>query len=280
MIAMALANDPEILIADEPTTALDVTVQARILRLIQDIQKKLEMTVILITHDLTIVETIADRVAVMHEGKLIETGEVKKIFKSPKQEYTKKLLGAAPKGRAVEAEEKAPEVLKADNLKVYFPIKKGFLGKIVDHVKAVDGVDFTIKEGHTLGVVGESGSGKSTLGYAAMRIVSSEGDIIFDGDPIHSFDSKTMRPLRKKMQMVFQDPFASLNPRMSIAQIISEGLLVHEKELSKAEVEKRVDKALSQVGLDTSIKNRYPHEFSGGQRQRIGISRAIILNPK
>ncbi len=280
MIAMALANEPDILIADEPTTALDVTIQVQILELLKELQQQNNMAILLITHDLTIVENIADRVLVMHQGKIVETGKVKNVFANPQANYTKHLLSAAPKGNPVKPSKDAKEIISTDNLKVHFPIKKGMFGRVSDYVKAVDGVSINLKEGHTLGIVGESGSGKSTLAYAILRLISSEGKIIFNGEEIHNKNNKQMLPFRKDMQMVFQDPFASLNPRMSIEQIISEGLEAHNIGESKQERQEIISTALEDVGLEADFRMRYPHEFSGGQRQRIGIARSLVLNPK
>jgi len=281
MIAMALANEPDILIADEPTTALDVTVQASILQIIKDLQNKMDMSVILITHDLTIVENIADRVVVMHQGTVVENGDVKDIFTNPQDDYTKELISSAPSGDPVDLGDKEyKDLLTINNIKVHFPIKKGLFNKTVDYVKAVDDIDLCLKRSHTLGIVGESGSGKSTLAYAILRLISSQGKINFDGRSIDDLKEHDFRQIRKKIQIVFQDPFASLNPRMTIEQIISEGLVVHHKNLSKEEIRNHVDESLRQLSLDTDIKSRYPHEFSGGQRQRICIARALILKPE
>lgn len=279
MIAMALANRPEILIADEPTTALDVTIQAQILNLLKDLQKNLGMAILLITHDLTIVKNLADRVAIMRDGKIIEQGFVREVFNKPKQSYTKKLLNSSPSGEPVKIQSKN-EVMSADNLQVHFPLKPGFFGKAKGYVRAVDGVDIKIKEGQTLGVVGESGSGKSTLAYALLRLADSKGDIKFLGRDIQKIGRGDLKKLRQKMQIVFQDPFSSLNPRLSVGQIIGEGLDAHNLAADKKERERMIDRALLDVGLTPSVKNRYPHEFSGGQRQRIGVARAIVLKPR
>lgn len=280
MIAMALANEPDLLIADEPTTALDVTIQAQILDLLKEIQKRRNMAILFITHDLGIVRRLADRVCVMTKGQIVEQGAVKDIFTSPQHAYTKKLLAAEPKGTAEPLPQSAPLLLKADHLKIWFPIKRGFLQRTVGHIKAVDGVSLALHEGETLGVVGESGSGKTTLGLALLRLISSEGPIVWLGSSIDSYSSKMMRPLRRDMQIVFQDPFGSLSPRLSIADIIAEGLEVHQPHLSEKERETLVSSALYDVGLDPETRHRYPHEFSGGQRQRIALARAIVLNPK
>ena len=280
MIAMALANEPDLLIADEPTTALDVTIQAQILDLLKEIQKRRNMAILFITHDLGIVRRLADRVCVMTKGQIVEQGAVKDIFTAPQHDYTKKLLAAEPKGIAEPLPQSAPLLLKADHLKIWFPIKRGFLQRTVGHIKAVDGVSLALHEGETLGIVGESGSGKTTLGLALLRLISSDGPIIWLGSSINSYSSKMMRPLRRDMQIVFQDPFGSLSPRLSIADIIAEGLEVHQPHLSEKERETLVSSALHDVGLDPETRHRYPHEFSGGQRQRIALARAIVLNPK
>lgn len=280
MIAMALANEPDLLIADEPTTALDVTIQAQILDLLKEIQKRRNMAILFITHDLGIVRRLADRVCVMTKGQIVEQGAVKEIFTTPKHDYTKKLLAAEPKGTAEPLPQSAPLLLKADHLKIWFPIKRGFLQRTVGNIKAVDGVSLALHEGETLGVVGESGSGKTTLGLALLRLISSEGPIVWLGSSIESHSSKMMRPLRRDMQIVFQDPFGSLSPRLSIASIIAEGLEVHQRNLSEKEREDLVSSALRDVGLDPETRHRYPHEFSGGQRQRVALARAIVLNPK
>jgi microcin C transport system ATP-binding protein len=280
MIAMALANQPKLLIADEPTTALDVTVQAQILKLLADLKAKSGMSLLFITHDLGIVRKIADRVCVMTKGKIVETGKTAEIFANPQHEYTRHLLAAEPKGEPPLTDHSSPIVMRGENVKVWFPIRKGLMRRTVDHVKAVDGIDVTIRAGQTLGIVGESGSGKTTLGLALSRMISSEGAIKFAGGDINALSFKQMRPLRREMQIVFQDPFGSLSPRMSISDIIAEGLLVHEPKLSPGERDGRVVAALNEVGLDPSLRFRYPHEFSGGQRQRIAIARAMVLNPR
>lgn len=279
MIAMALANEPDLLIADEPTTALDVTIQAQILELLRDLQQKLGMAVLLITHDLGIVRRTADRVAVMTDGDVVEQGPVAQVFDHPAHAYTQMLLAAEPKGDPVAADTSADEILAADDLKVWFPIKRGLLKRTVGHVKAVDGVSVKLRAGQTVGVVGESGSGKTTLGLALLRLQSSEGAIRFDGKDIHGASWAEMRPLRREMQIVFQDPYGSLSPRMTIGEIIAEGLNTHGVR-EEAEVEKRLASALQEVGLKPFMARRYPHEFSGGQRQRIAIARAIVLEPR
>ncbi|NUB27115.1 ABC transporter ATP-binding protein [Azospirillum brasilense] len=279
MIAMALANEPDLLIADEPTTALDVTIQAQILELLKDLQHRFGMALLLITHDLGVVRKMADRVCVMNQGEIVEQAEVADIFARPQHPYTRKLLAAEPKGDPLTPPADAPEVMAADNLKVWFPIKKGLLRRTVDHVRAVDGVSVNVRQGHTVGVVGESGSGKTTLGLALLRLHASEGAIRFDGKDIQGWQAKKLRGLRREMQVVFQDPYGSLSPRLSVGQIIGEGLTIHGIG-SGAERDAMVAKALEEVGLDPSSRHRYPHEFSGGQRQRIAIARALVLKPK
>jgi microcin C transport system ATP-binding protein len=279
MIAMALANEPDLLIADEPTTALDVTVQAQILTLLAEIRARLGMSLLFITHDLGIVRRIADRVCVMNGGKIVEQGPVEQVFTAPKHPYTKALLAAEPKPDPAPPRPNAPVVMSADNLKVWFPIKRGFLRQTVGHIKAVDGVSLAVRKGETLGVVGESGSGKTTLGLALLRLISSDGPIVFLGNNIQGLRFKQLLPFRRDMQIVFQDPFGALSPRMSVGDIVAEGLTVHQKALSQEEREERVVKALEDVGLDPETRFRYPHEFSGGQRQRISIARAVVLEP-
>jgi microcin C transport system ATP-binding protein len=280
MIAMALANNPDLLIADEPTTALDVTVQAQILKLLKELQAEFGMALLLITHDLGIVRHMADKVVVMQKGKAVEAGDAKAVFANPQHAYTKLLLTAEPKGAPPPSDASAPVVLETKNLKVWFPIKRGFFRRTVGHIKAVDGVDATVRAGQTLGVVGESGSGKTTLGLALLRLIRSEGPIVYMGRNIDAFNTAMMRPLRKDMQIVFQDPFGSLSPRLSIQQIVEEGLTVQGRNLGYAERREIVARALTEVGLDPSTMDRYPHEFSGGQRQRIAIARALALDPK
>ncbi|BCH27981.1 ABC transporter ATP-binding protein [Mesorhizobium sp. L-8-3] len=280
MIAMALANEPELLIADEPTTALDVTVQAQILELLARLKAKNGMSMLFITHDLGIVRKIADRVCVMTRGKIVESGPTSDIFAQPKHDYTKHLLAAEPKGRPPAADATAETVMTGDKIKVWFPIKQGFFRRTVDHVKAVDGIDVTVRAGQTLGVVGESGSGKTTLGLALCRMISSEGRIHFNGQDIDALSFNAMRPLRRELQIVFQDPFGSLSPRMSVSEIIQEGLAIHEPKLTVDQREGRVIDVLEEVGLDPDTRHRYPHEFSGGQRQRIAIARAMVLKPR
>jgi len=280
MIAMSLANEPDLLIADEPTTALDVTVQAQILKLLAELKGRLNMAMLFITHDLGIVRKVADRVCVMLKGKIVEHGTVAEVFENPQHPYTQKLLAAEPRGRANPVPANAPTVVEAGPIKVWFPIKRGFLRKTVGHVKAVDGVSVRVRQGETVGVVGESGSGKTTLGLAILRLVSSEGPVVFLGNRIDGLGSRQVRPLRKDLQVVFQDPYGSLSPRMSVAEIVEEGLLVQESGLSYAERRAVVARALNDVGIDPATMDRYPHEFSGGQRQRIAIARAMALEPR
>ncbi|PWW00392.1 microcin C transport system ATP-binding protein [Hoeflea marina] len=280
MIAMALANRPELLIADEPTTALDVTVQAQILELLHGLKSKHDMAMLFITHDLGIVRKIADRVCVMTDGEIVETGPTAELFANPQHEYTRHLLAAEPKGRPPRTDRNAAKLMEARDIKVWFPVRKGFLRKTVDHIKAVDGLSLTLRAGQTLGVVGESGSGKTTLGLALMRLIRSEGEIRFEGEDLHRRSFEEMRPLRSAMQVVFQDPYGSLSPRMSVADIVGEGLAVHAPKLSADERDRQVAEALAEVGLDATTRWRYPHEFSGGQRQRIAIARAMVLKPR
>jgi microcin C transport system ATP-binding protein len=279
MIAMALANEPDLLIADEPTTALDVTVQAQILTLLKDLQTRLGMAMLFITHDLGIVRRLADHVCVMKDGKIVEAGPVHEVFERPQHAYTKALLAAEPKPDPAPLCPDAPLVIKTDDLKVWFPIKRGVMRGVVGHIKAVDGVSIAVRQGETLGIVGESGSGKTTLGLAILRLISSDGPIVFLGKELQGLKFKAMRPFRHNMQIVFQDPFGSLSPRMSVSDIIEEGLGVHHPQLTAAEREAKVIAALKDVGLDPETRFRYPHEFSGGQRQRIAVARAIVLEP-
>jgi microcin C transport system ATP-binding protein len=279
MIAVALANEPDLLIADEPTTALDVTVQAQILKLLKDIQTRLGMSMLFITHDLGIVRKIADRVCVMSKGKIVEQGPVERIFTAPEHPYTRALLAAEPKPDPAPLQPAAPVVVQTNGLKVWFPIKRGVLRRVVGHIKAVDGVSIEVRKGETLGVVGESGSGKTTLGLALLRLISSEGPVVFMGNQLQGLKFKEMRPFRRDMQIVFQDPFGSLSPRMSIADILAEGLDVHQPKLTRTERDQRVVRALEDVGLDPESRFRYPHEYSGGQRQRIAVARTLVLEP-
>ncbi|MCZ4429207.1 ABC transporter ATP-binding protein [Agrobacterium sp. SOY23] len=280
MIAMALANRPKLLIADEPTTALDVTVQAQILELLGDLKTQHGMSMLFITHDLGIVRKFADRVCVMTKGKIVETGTVEQVFTDPQHAYTRHLLAAEPKGEPPHSDASKPVVMQGDDIKVWFPIKAGLMRRVVDHVKAVDGIDITLRAGQTVGVVGESGSGKTTLGLALSRLIASQGRISFIGQSIDSYSYEMMKPLRNRLQVVFQDPYGSLSPRMSVGEIIAEGLKVHERSLSADERDTRVAIALEEVGLDPATRWRYPHEFSGGQRQRIAIARAMVLKPR
>lgn len=280
MIAMALACEPDLLIADEPTTALDVTIQAQILALLDELKREFNMALLLITHDLGIVRKMADRISVMNQGHIVEQGQAVDIFNNPQDAYTKHLLSAEPKGEASEEDTSRPVIMETENLKVWFPIKAGVLRKTVDYVRAVDGVSLKVREGQTVGVVGESGSGKTTLGLALLRLISSDGPIVYLGQTISGLNSKEMRPLRRNMQIVFQDPYGSLSPRMSVGEIIGEGLEIQHPELSFEARREKVSAALVEVGLDPGAQDRYPHEFSGGQRQRIAIARAIVLEPK
>jgi len=280
MIAMALANEPDLLIADEPTTALDVTIQAQILELLKSLQRESGMAMLLITHDLGVVGKMADRVYVMNAGRIVEEGRTADVLERPQHAYTRQLVSAQPKGSPPEPSPSAPVVLETENLKVWFPIKKGFLRRTVDHVKAVDGLSLQLRAGETIGVVGESGSGKTTLGLALLRLISSQGPIAYVGKRIDGIGSAAMRPLRKEMQVVFQDPYGSLSPRLSIGQIIGEGLSIQSPGLTSQERRARVGAALQEVGLDPDGQDRYPHEFSGGQRQRIAIARAMVLEPR
>jgi microcin C transport system ATP-binding protein len=284
MIAMALANEPDLLIADEPTTALDVTIQAQILKLLKDLQRDMGMALLLITHDLGIVRKMADRVRVMTNGEMVENGATETVFNTPSHPYTQRLLAAEPKGQPGPVEDAAAPILEIGDLKVWFPIQRGILKRTVGHVKAVDGITLSVREGETVGVVGESGSGKTTLGMAALRLQSSKGSILYRGQNIQGLRFKETRPLRREIQVVFQDPFGSLSPRMSMAEIIGEGLRVHDPSdlgLSGPDgIEARIDEAIIEVGLDPAMRNRYPHEFSGGQRQRISIARAMVLRPR
>ena len=280
MIAMALACEPDLLIADEPTTALDVTVQAEILKLLDDLQTRLGMAMLMITHDLNIVRHMADDVCVMNGGEIVEAGPTTQIFESPQHSYTQHLLSAEPKGDPLEIVETAKEVITCNDLKVHFPIKAGVLRSTVGHVKAVDGVTVSVREGQTVGVVGESGSGKTTLAMALLRLERSVGPIKFEGTEIQGLDIKQMRPLRQRMQIVFQDPYGSLSPRLSIGQIVEEGLKVHTPDMSREARRAIIGQTLEEVGLDPAVQDRYPHEFSGGQRQRVSIARALVLKPR
>jgi microcin C transport system ATP-binding protein len=280
MIAAALANDPKLLIADEPTTALDVTIQAQILELLDTLKQRLNMAMLLITHDLSIVRRHADHVVVMRHGVVVEQGPAAQVLGDPQHEYTKMLLATEPRGRPEPVAPGAPVVLEAEQIKVHFPIRRGLLRRKVGEVRAVDGVSLDLREGETLGLVGESGSGKTTLGLTLLQLERGEGVVRFEGQPIQGLSRARLRPLRARMQVVFQDPYGSLSPRMSVAEIVGEGLAVHAPELSRPQREARVKAALEEVGLDPATAERYPHEFSGGQRQRVAIARALVLNPR
>jgi microcin C transport system ATP-binding protein len=280
MIAMALANEPDLLIADEPTTALDVTIEAQILKLLRDLQARFGMALLLITHDLGVVRKMADRVSVMSQGEIVEAGPTAEIFERPRHPYTRRLLAAEPAPRAPDGGGDAPVVMTAEGVRVWFPVKAGVLRRTVDHIKAVDGVSVTIREGRTLGVVGESGSGKTTLGLALLRLLRSEGRIRFLGRDLERLGARALRPLRKEMQIVFQDPYGSLSPRQSVAQIVGEGLGVHHVGETLEERDALIAEALAEVGLDPEVRDRYPHELSGGQRQRVALARALVLKPR
>ena len=280
MIAMALANEPDLLIADEPTTALDVTIQAQILTLLKDLQTRFGMAILLITHDLGIVRHMADRVYVMTDGEIVEHNATEPLFTSPQHAYTRKLLAAEPQGDPPPIDTTAGEIIRTQDLKVHFPVKRGLMRRTVGYVKAVDGISLSVRAGQTVGVVGESGSGKTTLGQALLRLVASEGPIEFEGRDIQNWNQKQIRPLRRQMQVVFQDPFASLSPRLSAFQIIEEGLLIHAIGGDYPQRRQLVAETMAEVGLDPMSMDRYPHEFSGGQRQRIAIARAMALKPR
>jgi microcin C transport system ATP-binding protein len=280
MIAMAIANEPDILIADEPTTALDVTIQAQILALMHELRDRLGMALLLITHDLAIVRHMAERVCVMTAGEIVEKGPTQEIFARPQHAYTRRLLAAEPKGKVAPADPAAPVLVEAEQVRVWFPIRRGLFRRVQGYVKAVDGVSLAVHAGTTLGVVGESGSGKTTLGLALLRLIDAEGGIRFAGSDIARQRQKALRPLRREMQIVFQDPYSSLSPRLSIAQIVGEGLKVHRLAASEAEQRRLIEKTLEEVGLDPETADRYPHEFSGGQRQRVAIARALVLQPR
>jgi len=280
MIAMALANEPDLLIADEPTTALDVTIQAQILHLLGELQQRLGMSMLLITHDLGIVEKISQRVCVMRQGEIVERGETATLFGQPQHEYTRHLLAAEPEAKLTPAPTQQTPLIEARELRVWFPIKRGVLRRTVDHIKAVDDISFSLDRGRTVGVVGESGSGKTTLALALLRLVSSKGEIRFDGDDVQAMKGDDLKALRRRMQIVFQDPYGSLSPRMTVESIIAEGLDAHDLVTNESEREDMVIQALEQVEMSPDIRYRYPHEFSGGQRQRIAIARAVILKPE
>ncbi|MDE0717744.1 MAG: ABC transporter ATP-binding protein [Rhodospirillaceae bacterium] len=279
MIAMALANEPDLLIADEPTTAVDVTIQATILQLLKDLQKDMGLGILFITHDLGVVEHFADRVAVMRLGEIVEEGTVAEVFGRPQHEYTQRLLASEPKGTPPEVPDSAAEMLATEGFRVWYPIKAGVFRRTVDHIKAVDEVALRVRAGETVGIVGESGSGKSSLGLGLLRLISSRGPIVYQGRDIQGLGWKALRPLRREMQIVFQDPFGSLSPRLSVGEIVEEGLRIHGLGDPDAR-ERAVIDALAETGLDPDTRHRYPHEFSGGQRQRVSIARAIVLKPK
>ncbi len=279
MIAMALANGPGLLVADEPTTALDVTIQAQILELLAELKRAEGMSLLFITHDLNIVRRFADRVCVMQGGEIVEQGETAAIFANPQHPYTRRLLAAEPKGAPAPVPPDAAEILRTDKLRIWFPIQRGLLRRTVGHIKAVNAASLTLREGETVGIVGESGSGKTTLALALMRLVSSQGPVVFQGRDIQGWKSRQLRPLRRDMQIVFQDPYGSLSPRMTVEQIVAEGLGVHGLDPGRDQ-RQEVSQMLREVGLDPAMMSRYPHEFSGGQRQRIAIARAMILRPR
>ncbi len=279
MIAMALANDPELLIADEPTTAVDVTIQAQILKLLKDLQQRFGMGLLLITHDLGVVKHTCDRVAVMQLGRIVESGAVDAVLAAPQHDYTKRLLASEPKGAPAPVETNAPVIMESDNFRVWYPVKAGVFRRVIDHIRAVDDVAIRVRSGETVGVVGESGSGKTSLGFGLLKLVESKGPIVFLGRDIQRFRYRQLRPLRREMQIVFQDPFGSLSPRMAVGEIVAEGLKIHGTG-NGADRDAIVVEALREVGLDPDTRHRYPHEFSGGQRQRIAIARALVLKPK
>jgi microcin C transport system ATP-binding protein len=280
MIATAIANEPDILIADEPTTALDVTIQAQILELMHELRDRLGMALLLITHDLSIVKKMAERVCVMSQGEIVEASPAAELFAHPQHPYTRRLLAAEPKGRPEPPPADAPVLVEGEAVKVWFPVRSGWLRRVSSYVKAVDGVSLQLRAGSTLGVVGESGSGKTTLGLALLRLVDAEGRVRFAGRDIGNERQRSLRPLRREMQIVFQDPYSSLSPRLSIAQIVGEGLKVHHLARNEDEARQRIDEALIEVGLEPGTAERYPHEFSGGQRQRVAIARALVLKPR
>ena len=280
MIALALSCEPKLIIADEPTTALDVTIQAQILELLRELRDRLGMALLLITHDLGIVRKMADRVYVMNGGRIVESGKTRRVFDAPEHPYTRHLLAATPGGEAGPAPPEAGRAMRVEALKVWFPLRRGLLRRAVGHVRAVDGISLEVREGETVGVVGESGSGKTTLGLAMLKLQASEGRIAFLGRPIDALRPRALRPLRREMQIVFQDPYGSLSPRMSVGRIVEEGLRVHGLGGGAAEREALIVEALAEVGLDPDTRHRYPHEFSGGQRQRVAIARAIVLRPR
>jgi len=278
MIAMALINQPKLLIADEPTTSLDVTIQAQILDLLKQLREEMRLAVLFITHDFSIVRRIADRVAVMHDGRIIETGDCREIFNAPRHEYTRTLIAAEPGDAPGTGEDSSDSIVTIKDLKVWFPIQKGFLRVTRGYIKAVDGVSLSVRRGQTLGIVGESGSGKTTLGKAILRLEKSDGDIFFGTTALHQLTDKEIRPLRRSMQVIFQDPYGSLSPRLTVERIIGEGMDVH-KIGEKGDREERIIAAMVEVGLDPETRHRFPNEFSGGQRQRIALARALVLKP-
>jgi microcin C transport system ATP-binding protein len=280
MIAMALANEPDLLIADEPTTALDVTIQAQILELLRQLQRSMGMALLLITHDLGVVRTMAPQVCVMTEGEIVEAGVTVDVFGRPQHAYTRRLVEAEPRGVPNRITPGAPVIMAAQDVRVWFPIKRGVFRRTVGHIKAVDGLSIAVREGQTVGVVGESGSGKTTLGLALLRLTGSHGTIQFDGREIQGLRGGQLRPLRREIQVVFQDPYGALSPRLTLAQIVGEGLEVHRLGATVAERRRLIDAALAEVGLEPRMRDRYPHEFSGGQRQRIAIARAMVLTPR
>ncbi len=280
MIAMALANDPALLIADEPTTALDVTIQAQVLALLRSLKERIGMAMMLITHDLGIVRKMVDRVYVMRHGGIVEHGDTERVFSDPRDSYTRHLIESEPTGAPIEAHRTAPTVVSASDVKVWFPIKRGLLRRTVDHIKAVDGISLDVREGETVGVVGESGSGKTTLGLALLRLIRAEGHIVFLTRDLMALQGEALRALRREMQVVFQDPYGSLSPRMSVGEIVGEGLRIHAADETPQARETRIIEALEEVGLDPDTRHRYPHEFSGGQRQRIAVARAMVLKPR
>ena len=280
MIAMALANEPDLLIADEPTTALDVTIEAQILKLLRDLQARFGMALLLITHDLGIVRKMADRVSVMTQGEIVEAGPASEIFERPRHAYTRRLLAAEPAPRTAAGAAESPVIMMAEDVRVWFPVKAGVFRRTVDHVKAVDGISVTVREGQTVGVVGESGSGKTTLGLALLRLLRSGGRIQFRGQELQGLGARALRPLRREMQIVFQDPYGALSPRQSVGQIVGEGLEVHEVARGADEQARLIDEVLGEVGLDPEVRDRYPHELSGGQRQRVALARALVLKPR
>ncbi len=279
MIAMAIANQPDLLIADEPTTALDVTVQAQVLDLLRQMRARLGMAILLITHDLGIVRTMADRVAVMRQGEIVETADAATLFANPRHPYTQMLIAAEPKGPPLIPSANAQEVLRARGVQVRFPIRSGVFGRVKGHIQAVGGIDIVVRAGETLGIVGESGSGKTSLGLALLGLIPSTGTVLFEGRDIHSLKPRELRALRRRMQIVFQDPYGSLSPRMTVGEIVGEGLRAHDL-ADATERERLVTEALTEVGLEPAMRHRYPHEFSGGQRQRIAIARVMVLRPK